>query len=518
MRKHPDVRGIVPIVLLFMPVLAGGCTTVEFPRQPTSVEETGGVLRLSYDLDGEGSIDYVETTDASGRIVRLERFADRDNRALWSVNIDEVKRSECRHLIIIIDGLPYEVTRRYQERGGLRFFGRPQRMIAPFPSMTDLALAEVFQSRRPISYEASYYDRERRRLSSILDVYFGNENAEWNRHVDHRLSFIMDGVMYVYPRWVYRKEIRDLQSNFRKSAKNTFVAYLSSTSGLGTDEGEPGYYYILDYIDRLTHQLMLEHKGKVQVTLLSDHGHTLVPAEHADLEGTLKRAGYRPAKQLCGPRDFVSARFGLVTYSAIWTDEPAELAAAALDSYAVVQTFYAEGDDVVVRDRSGLARVQRKDGSYRYEIESGDPLKLKPVIETLRGEGKTDAEGYVDDRVLFAATATHEYPDALHRVWQAFHGLTEKPPDVILTLRDDRWEGRESLAGWTHLRSTHGSLNRANSTAVVISTAGDVPGPIRTSGFRDALKRMYPERDLSNPDDTLSCTQRTDGGNERPAK
>jgi hypothetical protein len=493
------LRDVVIVSALLAAPLVSGCTTLRFPEQALTVERAGVAERFGYDLNGDGVVDYIETADATGRVVRIERLASPSDGESWAVDLADIKPAECRHVILALDGVPFRLVEEYQQSGGFRLFHKPQRMVAPFPSMTDLSFADIFSGPKPLGFETAFYDRRAGKLSDGSALYLDGSNEKWVGHIQYRQPVYMDAVMYVYRRWAFRKELRDMQQALESTNANPFIAYFASSSGLGTAEGLDGFQYELELVDRFSHELFAQCRGKVHLTLLADHGHTLRLGREAGVAGTLKRTGYRVADRLKDPKDVVMGRLGLVTYSAMWTNAPpAEVADALLTNPGVEQAFYLNGDAVEVKDRRGVARIHGKAGKYRYEIVTGDPLVLKPIMDGLASAGELDEQGFVDSRVSFNATVMHLYPDALARVWRAFHGMVDYTPDLVVTLRDDRWEGAQGFGGWVRVQSTHGSLNTHNSTTFVMSTAGEVPRPIRTTDFREAMHRLFPEHDLSN--------------------
>jgi hypothetical protein len=152
---------------------------------------------------------------------------------------------------------------------------------------------------------------------------------------------------------------------------------------------------------------------------------------------------------------------------------------------------YEDGPAVAVRTADGLAAVERRQDRYRYRATQADPLQLLPVFERLKAEGQLDADGFAADRALFEATATHVYPDACDRLWRAFHGLVENAPDVIADLEGGYYAGMESRAFFYRTAaSTHGDLERASSTAVLMSTAGPLPPVLRSRDVPKAMQEL----------------------------
>ena len=116
---------------------------------------------------------------------------------------------------------------------------------------------------------------------------------------------------------------------------------------------------------------------------------------------------------------------------------------------------------------------------------------MNEIIATLTRQGKVDNRGYIEDRPFFEATAKHIYPDPLRRVWMAFHGIVIKPADLIICLKDGYVHGSEffnvMIGGAT---STHGSLNRVNSTAFVLTMLGELPDVLRPEDVLPAIEQL----------------------------
>jgi hypothetical protein len=120
--------------------------------------------------------------------------------------------------------------------------------------------------------------------------------------------------------------------------------------------------------------------------------------------------------------------------------------------------------------------IAHKAGRYSYQPASGDPLKLKEILPTLRA----DADGYYDANEMLAGTCMHAYPAGPERLWRAHFGIVANPPDVIVSLADDYYSGSRGLGGFVKVASTHGGLNYRNTTAFIMSTTGPLPPLIRS--------------------------------------
>ena len=121
------------------------------------------------------------------------------------------------------------------------------------------------------------------------------------------------------------------------------------------------------------------------------------------------------------------------------------------------------------------AIVRHRDQEYAYEPIHGDPLRLKATLATLAGK-----DGFYDEQDLFRATLTSDYPAALQRLWRAHFDLVKDPADVIASLEDKYYSGSRGFDAFINVASTHGSLNRSNSTTFIMSTVAPL-APAMTS-------------------------------------
>src|SRR5262249_41635202 len=128
-------------------------------------------------------------------------------------------------------------------------------------------------------------------------------------------------------------------------------------------------------------------------------------------------------------------------------------------------------DVIVVLARDGEAVIRRGPRGLQYEASRGDPLKLNPILAHVRDTARLDDSGMPADRALFEDTVEHVYPDPLHRLWRAFHGLLAYPPDVLVSLSDGWFAGSADLAKVLQMAAVHGNLNQRGSTGFVMTTS-----------------------------------------------
>jgi len=472
-----------------------GCQPVpNFPERGkwVVVMSPAGKL-LSYDRDGDGVGDYQQVLNQTGRKVEL-RFGNENTEQYEVVQLDKLS-SEVPHFIIALDGVPYELVEELYRAGGFRLFHRPSRLISCFPSMTDLAFNRLFGGRQPLAFEAEYFDREKNRIVPGNDVYLSGANADWANKLDYRCPFMLDAMAYLLPDKVFETELRELMEVLRKSQSGTKIVYSVGAAGLGTKGGRKAILKYLMQVDRLCEQIVYERQGRVKITLLADHGHNMVGRGQVKFDQRLKEGGYLVRDRLEGPRDVVVVKYGLVTYTALYTERPWEMAGVLLADSAVEELVcYRWHDAVVIQTSEGKAQIRHQHGRYNYQMDYGDPLGLAKVMKQLRQQGQVDQQGYVDDRAFFAATVEHEYPDALRRLWLAFDGLVEQPADLIVCLKDGWYHGSDFFSDLSELaggvKSTHGSLNRVNSTTFVLTMLGQLPEAMRLEDVMPQLDAL----------------------------
>jgi len=479
---------MVPAVLLAA-ALAGGCTkAVTFPAEPVSAGAPGlPAGAVAYDTSGGGGADFALLAGPGGRADRIAYLRD-GNAPPEIVNLDYLPLGHCRHLIVILDGFGYDVVKGFRDSGGLRLFHAPSRVIAPYPTLTDPCIEDLLNYMPCPAFEAEYYDRVKGRHVGGDLAYLAGRNMPYNRLLNYRANTLLDAVMYLLPWDIYRHEIGSLKKTFDRRLTQQVLAYVVSSAGMGTKYGADGQRRCLRLLDRLILQIVQETHGLTKVTLLADHGHSYTPARRIPLEDYLKSRGWRLTETLRGPRDVDYIRFGLETYASFATNSPGELAAdlVGCEGVELASCVGGDGNSVRVLAPGGASAVIARSGSgYCYRSE-GDPLKLEGILAKLH----PDANGFYGADELLAATYMHEYPAPLQRLWRAHFGLVDHPPDVIISLRNGWFSGSAGLAAMARIASTHGGLNRTNSTTFIMSTAGPLPPVLRSRDVPAAMTAL----------------------------
>jgi hypothetical protein len=450
---------------------------------------------FSFDTDGDQRADFWQYQRADGRKHALAYAEQESAQPGERIELDAIDAAECPHFVIALDGVPFEVVDELYREGHFRFFHPPVRVICCFPGMTDLALSELFHTGPCLAYEARYFDRAANRFTDGNAVYLSGRNSRWLERMDYRCSFWWDALAYLDPQAVFNHEMNGIMRVFRETDADEACAYSVATAGLGTRGGREGIREYLRTVDRLCEQIIYERRGRVQLTLVADHGHNLVENRRISFRKTLEAGGYRQTKSLRKPGDVVTVGYGLVTYASFFTSDPAGVAGCLLGLEDVEFACYPVDDAIIVRDRSGEARITRRASGFTYDSGNGDPLKLAEIVEHLRDAGSVSADGEIEPTALFEATLDHQYPNPLERIWGAFHELVEYPPNLIVNLRNGACYGSRFFHAMIgRVSSTHGSLNRRSSTTFVLTTLGELPPAMRSLQVLPELER------LRNPD------------------
>lgn len=441
------------------------------------------------DSNKDGREDYWQRFDADGRIGSLAFDTNGDGSPDESVDRTAPQAGD-RHLIILLDSIPFDLVEQAWRAGRFRLFHPPGKVISPFPVMTDLSFSELFGVSPSPGVEASHYDG--RRLRDGYDVYAHGGNAGWNARVDYALLPIVHAVAYLDPRKWYDHELGKIQRMFL-GGRGDFRGYVVTTSGLGAWYGHEGHAPALEKLDAACEYIMHACRGRVQITLLSDHGHVLKKSRRIPLSDLLAAKGWRVGSRLSGERDVIVPEFGVVSCAAIHTRRPVEVARDCIAIEGVELALYREpghGEITVLgRDSETVLRMDSR-GRFTVELVRGDPLHLAGVIESLRASGKLGADGYATDEDWTQATRGGAYPDPLYRIWRAFNGLVENVPDVYLSLADGYHCGSELMTRLVDISATHGALNVVSSTGFVMSTIGPLPPSTRMRDLAGVLESL----------------------------
>lgn len=440
------------------------------------------ILALNVEPGGEA----IELVDRSA-LCGIERTEDVDlgDFAQSKQSTTRLLPADAAQLLIIQDSVPFELIREAWEQGRFAWFHRPSRIISPFPVMTDPALVDFFGGARCPGPEAEFFDGSR--LVGGLGAYLAERNAPWIRFVDYRLAPWLHGNAYSEPRPWFLHELGRVERRFlaHADAGTTYIAYLVGGSTLGSHEGRAGHEWALDRIEALCALLMERTRGRLTITFMSDHGQHFATSELTPVVEMLRKHGFEPGSQLTDDRSVVVPAWGEVSYAAVYTRMPEEVAAALAGEDVVELAAYRAIDgSVTVLTTDGEARITREAREHVYTALRGDPLML------LAANAADPEERIVREPIDAPRFLDHEFPDPLDRLWRAFDDMFEHTPAVMVSLRDGVHTGSEGLATWLSMEGVHGSLRPDSTNGFVMTTAGVLPVTMRMRDARAQLEQV----------------------------
>ena len=410
-----------------------------------------------------------------------------------------------RRLLLCLDGVPFETLAEARSAGLFDNFRDPARLLSPFPTLTNVALAEMLGATPPPGYESLYFDREAKELRGGVRKYLGRRTPDkvpssYMDELDYQEPLPFEFLVYVATDTVWRADQRRFRERFLAAdPARDFFGFLKATDGLLHIGGPARLSVALESLDRLLREIQRAAGSETEVVLFSDHGMNLVENRRVNLQSHLARNGYEVVSHMRRPRGRrrVSApAFGLCGYAALYCGEETdrgELAESLRELEGVDFSVYREGETALVNGGAGRARIHRAERGgelfYRYERLSGDPLRLAPAAHTLGAEGRLDAQGFARDADWLAHTWGHTYPDALANVYgSVFAPRVRHTADVLVSLHDGHYYGATAFSRMVRLLATHGNALRSSSHAFLMSTHRTFLTHVRSTEARPVLR------------------------------
>jgi hypothetical protein len=390
-----------------------------------------------------------------------------------------------KRLVIGLDGVAFQDVQKLQQGEGLfRKFHPVSRSISTFPSLSDIAWADIFRTAPPAGYQRYHYSvRGNRIIGGALSDLGNPIEYEKRMHVSFE-SPVHHAYSYMFSMDAARVEIQGLIRRFLAArGMDTFYVYMLSTDTLQHTDGE--IEPLLRLIDRELDGLRRRYRElagrELEIALISDHGNN-----HEDkglrvpFKAYLASHGYRVTDRIEEEKDVVFTCSGILTSVAIFSREsqvePLVGHLARLKGVDVV-TYVPSGSPGEVRVRAsagGLARVRKAPGldRYAYEPLEGDPLGYGVALERLRRAGQLDEEGFADAEAWIAATADQHYPAAPERIYRGHHVVTMNPARILVSLKDGYENANGFIKFMTHFKKrggTHGALSARSTNGIVMA-------------------------------------------------
>ncbi|HEX8130962.1 MAG TPA: hypothetical protein VF527_17810, partial [Pyrinomonadaceae bacterium] len=371
--------------------------------------------------------------------------------------VPETNEATVRHLIICVDGVAFATIEEMRAEGRFKLFRAPSRMIAPFPSLTNLALGEILKpagASEPLGYEDNYFDTTKNKMrGGLLDRFRGGRfiKGTFRELFDYHPSAIKSGLGYaVPPVSTYLESLTDivrLKQKFRASREPVFFAYTGASDSLAHLGGERLLKSFLVRLDETVKDIVRDGGGRIEVSIFSDHGNDFKGYRRVSLKSALRRADFKLEDKIKSERSVVLPQFGLVGCAVMWTRESNEARLAAVVSRVRGVDFaaYEKEGVVYLLNERGAATLERRGERFRYRATQGDPFEFSTVVESLRRQGKVDAEGFVADEDWFAATIESARPDVVRRVFEGVSERVQHRANVIVNFAEGYYTGSASL-------------------------------------------------------------------------
>lgn len=433
---------------------------------------------------------------------------------------DAPRPTHPRTLVLALDGVPYRVIEQARERGAFEGWPEARRLIAPFPSVTNVSFTHILESfgaDPALGYEFQHFDIERNKLSSVNLFKYQENSFAWRDKFDSMgRSLSSHLAVYTIPFRKSKRELADAERVLLASPHEVTLAHVGATDALqhlrGDEQTVEMVLELAAWIPGLRERHAAATGRPLRVVLLSDHGNTVGKVRGIDgIRKRLREAGLDVREHLRGEDDVVAPTFGLVSYGALFLADPArdEQAALALaDHPAIDVVAWRSGRHklhVVSGRERATVRWREADGvELSYTRLRGDPLHLAGAVERLQADGRLDAAGFAADRAWFEASVDGPYPDALHRLVESLAGArVVNRASVVFSVSPGYSWGMKSArwASWLRggkIEGTHGGLDAPSSYGFLMST-----DPAMDPGFavraEDALVALADDhlRDLA---------------------
>src|SRR6202000_1379982 len=113
-----------------------------FPASP--LKQSGNYVW--YATHGDGRPDFALSLDADGNVDAVCYADHRDGKIDRVYRLADYAERDVPHAIILLDSIPYQSLVDFYNAGHLRFFHPPQKVIAPFPSLTEICYSDVLHA------------------------------------------------------------------------------------------------------------------------------------------------------------------------------------------------------------------------------------------------------------------------------------------------------------------------------------------------------------------------------------
>ena len=407
---------------------------------------------------------------------------------------DETARDDSRVLVVVLDGVAFEVARAVFEEQGAP---APALLLSSFPATTHPAMSgalELAGDALPPGYESRYFDWASRRTTGGGLLSYSRRAFAWRDRIDWLGPGVWgNAVGAMRPRRDSMRRIDRALKAFERSQENPYWVHIGSTDRLGHLSGPEAGAEVLRYL--LTSLRRVALRRPFSTIVFSDHGmgggevlHNVLP----ELRESLAAMGLKPRQRLRRPDDVAVAPFGLVSSFELYTEPPAALraarAAAAVEGVELCAVAVGADRWRLVSDGGDAVLERSPDGDLLYRLEGGDPLgyQRRTISQEKAAGTSADAElvgRWLSPRRWLELSQSQQLPDAPVRLAGSF-GRVGNPASVVCSNRPGFMFGarrteRASALTVGRLRWTHGGLRWGSSAGFLWS---DCPGAIPAAG------------------------------------
>ena len=447
-----------------------------------------------FDIHHGGQKEFGIASNPDGRVNRLLYADHRDGITTREYRLDDYANQQVPHLILLLDSLPFEtVDQRYQS-GDLRWFDPPLKMIAPFPSFTEICYGDVLHAPPLPGMTDRYFDPRDEQRNRILWERVKGFTQPWERRLHYHANYMQQGLSFLHPDEWFAAELEQARLALDRSPDRVTIVYIASAASMVCKYGKAGAERVLDGARQLCLQLLYERRGAIKISMMADHGHNYTPSKNVSIESLLSAGGFRCGDRIRNEKDCVLEINALVTSAGITTRHPAEVAALLCKHEAVELAIYSEGSRVIIQSARGTAAIECRQKMLRYVPINADVLGYGPLIEKLKAEGQMTADGFATEDVWFERTLDQPWPNAPRRTWDALHGRFINPPTVLLSTKDGHYAGDPDFEKYIKMASTHGGLNQINSATFVMTMTGRLKKAVRHENVIDTIEPGFEPR------------------------
>lgn len=411
-------------------------------------------------------------------------------------------------LFLAVDGLSWEAFQFAQSRGLLRQFRHAAPMIAPYPSMSHPAWAEILGTPRVFgargnmrTVEARWFDLEAMRVADDPRQVIERQAGPYNymRAFDTYFDPLLEPLMYFPGQRLFTEELADIERDIIAGfTGDQYAAYVSGTDAMAHTHLEALHPFLVQF-DRMVTRVLdtLAARGvQPEVWLVSDHGNAGAFAEGdaesyltpVSLDSAITRAGLvrRDTGTVTGANEVAVVTIALASMVNTYFPDLSRrrrFALEALREPGVTLATWLEVRErervivVVGRDKAEAELRWRRmaDDSYAYAYTPirGNPLHLADSLHVT-----PTAAPWVPDAVMRAATEWEAYPDAPYRLVQSAEKQVANAPDLIVNLADG-YAHAGDFGRVVRMVRTHGSLSARATLGVVASHSAPLPTTVR---------------------------------------